>query len=79
VSKIAIVAGEASGDLIASQLMQDLKRYNKNISFIGVGGPKMERQGLNSFFEFSILSIMGVVDVIKNIRTLLRARKKLIA
>jgi len=78
VSKIAIVAGEASGDLIASQLMQDLKRYNKNISFIGVGGPKMERQGLNSFFEFSILSIMGVVDVIKNIRTLLRARKKLI-
>ena len=47
--KIAIVAGEPSGDLIASQIMADLKKFNKNIEFVGVGGPKMQQQGLVSF------------------------------
>lgn len=76
--KIAIVAGEPSGDLIASQLMSDLKKFDKNIEFIGVGGPRMEKIGLASLFDFSILSVMGIIDVLKNIKKLYFCRKKLI-
>jgi lipid-A-disaccharide synthase len=79
VSKIAIVAGEPSGDLIASQIMADLKKFNKNIEFVGVGGPKMQQQGLVSFFDYSILSIMGIIDVLKNLKTLYLSRKRLIS
>ena len=77
--KIAIVAGEPSGDLIASQIMADLKKFNKNIEFVGVGGPKMQQQGLVSFFDYSILSIMGIIDVLKNLKTLYLSRKRLIS
>lgn len=77
--KIAIVSGEPSGDLIASELMRDLVKINKNISFVGIGGPEMKKLGLNSFFDYSILSVMGVIDVLKNIRTLFISRKKLVS
>ena len=77
--KIAIVSGEPSGDLIASELMSDLVKFNKNISFVGIGGPAMKKHGLNSFFDYSILSVMGVIDVLKNIRTLFICRKKLVS
>jgi lipid-A-disaccharide synthase len=39
VPKVAILAGEPSGDLIASHLMTDLNKQYKNIQYIGVGGP----------------------------------------
>ena len=77
--KIAIVSGEPSGDLIASELMRDLVKINKNISFVGIGGPAMRKFGLNSFFDYSILSVMGVIDVLKNIKILFIARKKLVS
>ena len=77
--KIAIVAGGQSGDLIASELMRDIIKLNKNISFVGVGGPAMTKFGLNSFFDYSILSVMGIIDVLKNIRTLYISRKKLVS
>jgi len=79
VPKIAIVSGEPSGDLIASELMRDLVKINTNISFVGIGGPAMMKLGLNSFFDYSILSVMGVIDVLKNIRTLFISRKKLVS
>jgi lipid-A-disaccharide synthase len=79
VSKIAIVSGEPSGDLIASELMRDLVKFNKNISFVGIGGPAMEKYNLNSFFDYSILSVMGVIDVLKNIRILFISRQKLVS
>ena len=45
-TKIAILAGEASGDLIAGQLMSYLNKKIKNIQFVGVGGPLMKKEGL---------------------------------
>jgi len=78
VAKIAILAGEPSGDLIASQLMSHICSRVKNIEFIGVGGPLMKQQGLKSFFDYSNLSLYGVFQVIPNIPKLISLRYKLI-
>ena len=77
-AKIAILAGEPSGDLIASQLMAYVRAKVKNIEFIGVGGPLMKQQGLRSFFDYSNLSLYGVFQVIPNIPKLIFLRYKLI-
>ena len=52
-TKIAILAGEASGDLIAGQLMCYLNKKIKNLQFVGVGGPLMKKEGLTSLFDYS--------------------------
>jgi len=78
VAKIAILAGEPSGDLIASQLMAYINSKEKNVEFIGVGGPSMKQQGLKSFFDYSNLSLYGVFQVIPNIPKLVFLRYKLI-
>ena len=77
-AKIAILAGEPSGDLIASQLMAYVRSKVKNIEFIGVGGPLMKQQGLSSFFDYSNLSLYGIFQVIPNIPKLIFLRYKLI-
>ena len=77
-AKIAILAGEPSGDLIASQLMVFIKNKDKTIKFIGVGGPLMQKHGLKSYFDFTNLSLYGFLQVIPNIPKLLFLRYKLI-
>ena len=77
-AKIAILAGEPSGDLIASQLMSHINSKLKNIQFVGVGGPLMKQQGLRSFFDYSNLSLYGIFQVIPNIPKLIFLRFKLI-
>ena len=77
-AKIAILAGEPSGDLIAAQLMAYIRSNIKNIEFIGVGGPLMKQEGLSSFFDHSNLSLYGVFQVIPNIPKLIFLRYKLI-
>ena len=66
-AKIAILAGEPSGDLIAGQLMAYINSKEKNVEFIGVGGPSMKQQGLKSFFDYSNLSLLGFFQVLPNI------------
>jgi len=63
--KIGIVAGEHSGDILGENLLKALKKI-KNVEIFGVGGPKMEAQGLKSAFDFNNLNIMGLVDPIFN-------------
>tara|TARA_B100000963_G_scaffold80709_1_gene68702 strand:+ start:3694 stop:4812 length:1119 start_codon:yes stop_codon:yes gene_type:complete len=63
--KIGIIAGEHSGDILGENLLKALKKI-KNVEIFGVGGPKMESQGLKSLFDFNNLNIMGFVDPIIN-------------
>lgn len=68
--KIAIVAGEASGDELGYKLMRALKARTP-VSFVGVGGPRMEAEGLHSFFPMHDIAVMGIVPVIKKLPTIL--------
>jgi lipid-A-disaccharide synthase len=78
VPKVAILAGEPSGDLIASHLMADLNKQYKNIQYIGVGGPLMKSKGLSSFFDYAHLSVRGYFEVFRNIIKLRQLQKNLI-
>lgn len=76
--RIALVAGEASGDILGSGLMRAIKARNPDAEFVGVGGPLMEAQGMTSYFPMERLSVMGLVEVLGRLKELLARRKLLI-
>lgn len=68
-----IIAGESSGDRLGAALMKDLKISHKSsVSFVGVGGPLMTDQGLESIFPMDDLAVMGIAEVLPKISLLLR-------
>ncbi|MEK8079742.1 lipid-A-disaccharide synthase [Pseudomonas sp. XK-1] len=76
--RVALVAGEASGDILGAGLMQSLKARYPQVEFIGVGGPLMQAQGLNPYFPMERLSVMGLVEVLGRLPELLARRRKLV-
>lgn len=76
--KIYIVAGEASGDLIGSKLIAEIKKQCKTAKFKGIGGPKMISKGFESLFNIQDLSIMGFLEVIPSIPRILWRMKQTI-
>lgn len=75
--RIGIVAGEASGDILGSSLMQAIKRKHPQVIFEGVGGPLMIAEGFNSHIPMDRLSVMGFVEPLKRLPELLRIRRDL--
>ena len=61
--RVFVVAGEPSGDRLGGALMAGLSQLSPGVEFAGVGGTAMQGQGLNSLFDMSELSIMGIVEV----------------
>ncbi|MGR6465658.1 lipid-A-disaccharide synthase [Rhizobium sp. PAMB 3182] len=71
--KIAVIAGEVSGDLLGADVLSALRRrLDGPIEIIGVGGEAMEAEGLKSLFDFSELSIMGISAVVAKLPQLVR-------
>lgn len=64
---IFIVAGENSGDIHASKLMSHLKRLKSDLRFIGIGGKRMEKEGLQSLVPLESISVVGFFEVLRNI------------
>ncbi len=68
--KIALIAGEASGDKLGGNLMAALLRQRPEVSCVGIGGPHMEALGLRSWFPMQELSLMGFAEILPHIRRL---------
>ena len=73
--RIAIVAGEASGDLLAARLIKSLQALNPELVFEGIAGQEMQQAGCHSLYPLEKLSVMGLVEVLKHLPELLRIRK----
>lgn len=70
---VYLVAGEPSGDLLASRLMRALKKKTGgDVRFYGVGGETMAQEGLTSLFDSSELAVMGLMEVIPSIPRILK-------
>lgn len=72
---IAIVVGEASGDILGAALMAELRRHFPDAQFSGIGGPRMLAQGFHSYFPQDRLAVMGLVEPLKRLPELLRIRR----
>ncbi|MGP9803847.1 lipid-A-disaccharide synthase [Paracoccus sp. NSM] len=70
--KFFLIAGEASGDQLGAALMAGLKILDPQAEFVGVGGPAMQAQGLDSLFPMDELSVMGLMEVLPKYRALKR-------
>lgn len=74
---IAMVAGETSGDTLGANLMIELKARFPKAIFVGIGGPRMQAEGFDSWYPMDWLSVMGFYEVLKSLPKLLKLRKEL--
>ena len=63
-----IVAGEASGDVHAAHLVDELKKIDPALTFSGVGGPRLRASGVELYKDISSLAVVGFVEVLKHYR-----------
>ena len=72
--RVAVLAGEASGDLLGSHLLQALKKRYPRLKAYGIGGPKMKATGFNVWYPMEQLAVRGYVEVLRSLPKLLRLR-----
>jgi lipid-A-disaccharide synthase len=75
--KIMIVAGEASADLHASTLVNSLRGIDPEIEIYGVGSEKLKQAGARVLYDFSRVSVVGVLEAVPKIKFFLDARDQL--
>ncbi len=74
---IAIVAGEASGDLLGSQLIRALREFLPQLTVVGIGGPRMESAGMDVWFPLEKLAVRGYFEVMRHFPEIIGIRRKL--
>lgn len=71
--KIAVIAGEESGDLLGADLIEALRRLSdKDVDLLGVGGRALTTQGLKSIFNAEDIALMGVSAIVRDLPRLIR-------
>ena len=76
--RIAIIAGEASGDLLGAGLIEALRKRYPNLMVEGICGPRMQAQGGNSLYPMERLSVMGLCETLGRLAELIPVRRRLI-
>ncbi|AOE50351.1 lipid-A-disaccharide synthase [Kangiella sediminilitoris] len=77
IQRIAIVAGEASGDILGAGLISELKKKYPDAVFEGIAGPLMKKEGCASLYPMESLSVMGLLPILKKLPELLKLRANL--
>jgi lipid-A-disaccharide synthase len=72
VTLIYILAGEASGDVLGARLIAALRTRRPDLTFAGIGGPRLAEQGMASLFPYRELALMGLLEVLPSLRRLAR-------
>ena len=75
--KLALVAGETSGDLLAGLLLGGLRRRWPAMRSVGIGGPRMAEQGFEAWWPHDALAVRGYVEVLRHYRRIKRIRDAL--
>jgi lipid-A-disaccharide synthase len=75
--RLAMVAGEASGDLLAGLLMGGLKERWPDLHMAGIGGPTMAAQGFDAWWPSDQLAVRGYVEVLRHYRGIKAIRDRL--
>ena len=75
--RIALVAGEASGDQLGAGLIAQLRARFPDAEFAGIGGPAMRAAGIDAWHDSQELAVMGLAEVLKHLPRLLRLRSRL--
>ncbi|MCX7554817.1 lipid-A-disaccharide synthase [Marinicella sp. S1101] len=76
--KIAVVAGEASSDMLGAALLKDLVQVNLQIEVIAVGGNKIRATQARIIQDNEVFSVMGLVEVLKDLPSLLKVKKHIV-
>ncbi len=74
---LALVAGEASGDLLASVVLQGLRQRHPDWLTAGIGGPQMQAQGFQAWWPSEALAVRGYVEVLRHYRRIVGIRSSL--
>ena len=77
--KILVSAGEASGDLYASLVVDELRRISPDIEFFGCTGPHMRASGVTTVLDAASLAVVGLLEVVSHIPRIFREYRKLLA
>jgi lipid-A-disaccharide synthase len=77
--RVAMVAGEASGDLLGGLLLDGLKQRWPDVHTMGIGGPQLQRRGFDVWWPSSKLAVRGYVEVLRHYREIVGIRQQLSA
>ena len=76
--RFALVAGEASGDILGAALIRALRASYPQATFYGVAGPRMKAAGCEAIESIDALSVMGLAEVLRHLPRLLKLRRDLV-
>ncbi|MCP3925602.1 MAG: lipid-A-disaccharide synthase [Desulfobacterales bacterium] len=70
---VMILTGEASGDVHGAHLIKELRKKDDSLDIFGIGGENLEREGVEIIFNSSLLAVIGIVEVLAKLPTVLKA------
>ena len=78
--RIGIISAEKSGDYLAASFIESLKSSGRDFELFGIGGKELDKFNISrpQDFDREILNVMGIIDPLKNLRQILRARKQIL-
>ena len=70
--RVMVIAGEASGDLHGSKLINAMRRRNPSLFFCGIGGSALKKEGVRILVDASELAVVGITEVVYKIPNILK-------